>query len=802
MEATSLKVETSGPATTTRPFRTAAVLGAGTMGSQIAAHLANAGLTVYLLDIAPEDTPDKDAIVDKLFGRAKKLKPNPFFTADTSDRIVTGNFDDDFHYLSTVDWVIEVVVERMDIKKKVLKRIDETIGPDTVVSSNTSGLPIEQISADCSADFKRRFLGTHFFNPPRYLKLFEVIPTSDTDPDVLDRVLNFARIHLGKGTVIAKDRPYFIGNRIGIYGMLAAIRKFTSGEYSIEEVDSLTGPLTGRPKSATFRTADVVGLDVMHHVISNLHEAVPEDESRDAFEVPTILGRLVEENRLGAKSRAGFYSKVGKEIRSINPETFEYDAGAPEDLATLGDIKRLGGLDERLRGLWEDQTRAGSFFRDTTIDFLGYASRRIPEVSDLPADVDRAIKWGFGWEKGPFEIWDAIGFEKMIEAMRDRGYVIPAWVESMESSGNRAFYRKGAHGPQVYNPGTEGYVADETFADEISLAAIKTNDARTIWSNGEAALLDLGDDVAILEFRSKANSLGQEVLAAIDHAIDFVEQHDSLRGLVIGNEGTNFSVGANLGEAAMAVAMGQFEMIEEYLGQFQKTIQRIRYAERPVVVAVHQRVLGGGCEMLMACPNPVAAAESYAGLVELGVGLIPAGTGSMRLAALADSSAANGHDSEIQSFLMKYFEQVAMARVATSAEEAREMGYLPQGGIVVMNEARRFHVAKERVQFLSSQGYLPPPVHTAIRVLGRPAAAAMVVGATQFMWGKFISEYDLKLAGKLAHVLTGGDLTGPAEVHEDYLLELEREAFLSLLGEEKTMERVQHILTTNKPLRN
>ena len=802
MELSTIKTPTSEVTTSYKPFRTAAVLGAGTMGSQIAAHLANAGLSVLLLDIAPDDGKDKDAVVNKLFGRAKKMKPDPFFTSESASRIVTGNFDDDFERIADVDWVIEVVVERMDIKKKVLKRIDDTVGPETVVSSNTSGLPIAQISEDCSDSFKRRFLGTHFFNPPRYLKLFEVIPTDETDPEILGRVLHFARVHLGKGTVVAKDRPYFIGNRIGIYGMLGAFRKFTSGEYTIEEVDALTGPLTGRPKSATFRTADVVGLDVMHHVISNLHEAVPEDESRDAFAVPEILRRLVEEGRLGAKSKAGFYSKVGKEIKSINTDSFEYESAADKDLDSIAEIRKLGGLQNRLAGLWKDETRAGSFFRDTTLDFLGYASRRIPEVSDLPADVDRAIKWGFGWQKGPFEIWDAIGFEVILDAMRAEGYSIPDWVIHMQESGVTSFYRKQDGHTQVYNPVSQEYEDDRSYQDEISLASIKSDEKNTLWSNGEVGLLDLGDDVALLEFRSKANSLGQEVLEGLNHAIEHVENDPSLRGLVIGNAGTNFSVGANLGEAAMAVAMGQFDMIEGYLEHFQQTIQRVRYATKPVVVAGHQRILGGGCEMLMACPYPVVAAESYAGLVELGVGLIPAGTGTMRLAALAATQAANGHDSEIQSFLMKYFEQVAMAKVATSGEEAREMGYLSHEGMVVMNEARRFHVAKERVIFLSSSGYLPPPVNNSIRVLGKPAAAAMTIGGSQFAWGKFISEYDLKLAKTLAHVLSGGDLTGPADVHEDYLLELEREAFLSLLGEEKTMERIQHILTTNKPLRN
>ena len=478
----------------------------------------------------------------------------------------------------------------------------------------------------------------------------------------------------------------------------------------------------------------------------------------------------------------------------------EYTEPSKPDLPSIKEIKEAGGLRARLRALWNDDGRPGKFFKDTTVDLLGYASRRIPEVADLPADVDRAIKWGFGWKKGPFEIWDIIGFETVLGAMREAGLDIPAWIVEMEGSNTRSFYSATPTGVDVYRPDESKYVADVSFADEFGLTAIKSNPP--IWENSEAALLDIGDDVALFEFRSKANSLGQEVMAGLNEAISRVESDRNLRGLVIGNEGSNFSVGANLGEAAMAVAMGQIDEVASYVEKFQATIQRVRYAEKPVVVCGHQRILGGGCEMLMACTNPVAAAESYVGLVELGVGLIPAGSGTMRLAAQAAQLSPNGHDSEIQSVLMKYFEQVAMAKVATSATEAQEMGFLSGDADVVMNEARRFHVAKSKVVFLSESGYLPPPVHSSIRVLGTAAAAAMTIGASQFMWGRFISEYDLKLAKKLAHVLTGGDLTGPANVHEDYLLELEREAFMSLLTEEKTMERIQHILTTNKPLRN
>ncbi|NND72954.1 MAG: 3-hydroxyacyl-CoA dehydrogenase/enoyl-CoA hydratase family protein [Rhodothermales bacterium] len=784
-----------------RPFRSAAVLGAGTMGSQIAAHLANAGLHVHLLDIAPKDGGNKNAIVEKGLKAAMRLKPDPFFSKRIIDRITVGNFDEHFDRIADVDWVIEVVIERLDIKKSLLARVDATVGQGTVISSNTSGLPIALIAEDCSDSFKSRFLGTHFFNPPRYLKLFEVIPTEHTHPDVLSRVTDFARLHLGKGTVIAKDRPYFIGNRIGIYGILSAMRQFTDGTFSIEEIDTLTGPLTGRPKSATFRTADVVGLDVMHHVISNLHDAVPEDESVDKFAVPDVLNRLVSEGKLGAKTRAGFYRKEGKEILSVDPVSLEYTSAAPVNLPDLDDIRSAGDLDARLRALWANEGRAGQFFRETTLDLLAYSARRIPEITDRPSDIDKAIRWGFGWRKGPFELWDTIGFESVLSDMQKQSIELPDWILEMQS-GDQSFYRDADGATLSFVPYLSDFEIDEQHADEIDLASILTNQKKELWSNGESALIDIDDDVVLFEFRSKANSLGQEVMAGINEAIDKIENDPDIRGMVIGNQGTNFSVGANLGEAAMAVAMGQLEMVEQYVGQFQATIQRIRYAEKPVVVCGHQRILGGGCEMVMACPNPVLAAESYIGLVELGVGLIPAGSGTMRLAARAAEQSPNRYDSEIQSFLMKYFEAVAMAKVATSATEAGEMGFIDDRTEVVMNEARRFHVAKQRVAYLSEKGYLPPPVKNSIRVLGKAAAAAMIAGATQFKWGNYISDYDLHLATKLAHVMSGGELTGPSDVHEDYLLELEREAFMSLLTEEKTMERIQHILTTNKPLRN
>jgi 3-hydroxyacyl-CoA dehydrogenase len=790
------------PAWAYAPFRTAAVLGAGVMGSQIAAHLANAGLEVLLFDVTPESIGRegaKNSLVEGAFKAATKMKPDPFMSAEAQKRITLGNFDDDFDKIGEADWIIEVVVERMDVKQEVMERIEEGASDTAVISTNTSGLPIAQIAEGRSDGFKRRFVGTHFFNPPRYLKLFEVIPTEDTDPEVVNRVSSFARVHLGKGIVVAKDTPNFIGNRIGTYAMLGAVEQFESGDFSIEEIDALTGTLIGHAKSATFRTADVVGLDTLRHVTANLYEAIPEDESRGRFRVPDVLQRLVDLKQLGAKSKAGFYKKEGKTIRSFNPETGEY-----EDPKEVGfDVKafKKGDLPTRLRTLWKDDGRAGQFFRTTTLDLIGYTARRTPEISDSPANIDRALQWGFGWEMGPYEMWDVLGIDAVRDALAEHEIETPDWVASVPAEG---FYRDTEAGiPQVWTPGTGDYQDDPRPADEWGLTYLKEDENNTLWQNDEAALIDVGDGVALFEFRSKSNSLGQEVITGLREAIQKVEDERDLRGMIIGNEGNNFSVGANLGEVAMALAMGQASDLEPFIEAFQRAVFAIRYAQKPVVVATHQRVLGGGCEMTMACPHPVLAAETYMGLVELGVGLIPAGGGTTMMTAKAAELAGDPeHASDIQTVLRQHFEQIAMAKVAESARQAVEMNLVDDAAVIVMNDARRFHVAKSEVVRLSEQGYLPPPVRTHVKVLGAPGRAQFDVALHQFVEGGYISEYDRELAHRLAWVMTGGHLSAPAEVHEDYLLELEREVFLSLLGEEKTQARIQSILTTNKPLRN
>lgn len=803
MEATRLASETTlFDAPQAFPaFRTAAVLGAGTMGAQIAAHLANAGLEVQLLDIAPDDGSDKNAIVRRGLERARKASPAPFFSEQAAKRITTGNFDDDFGRIADADWVIEAVVERLDVKRSLFDRVEETVSADAIVSSNTSGLSISSIVEGRSEPFRRRFLGTHFFNPPRYLKLLELVPSSDTDPDVVRRIAHFGRIFLGKGIVVAKDTPYFIGNRIGVYAMLQAMRKFTQGEYTIEEIDTLTGPLTGRPKSGTFRTADVVGLDVMKDVAENLYEAVPNDDAREAFRAPELLEKLVERGSLGQKSGEGFYRKEGKTIKSVDSESLEYGNPAEQRLPGADAVQKAGALADRLRTLYEDNGRAGSFFRETMLDLLTYSARRVPEITENPADVDRAIRWGFGWEMGPFEIWDALGFERILTEATSQGYDVPDWVHSMRQEERTSFYRRSNGRLSVYVPSESDYIGDPRPDDHISLDIIKSSGEREIWASDSAALLDIGEGVALFEFRSKANTLGSAVMEALREAIDRVEHDSELKGLVVANEGKNFSVGANLVEMATAVQQGDIDLVAEYLRSFQQTIQRVRYARKPVCVAVHQRVLGGACEMVMACPNPVAAAESYIGLVELGVGLIPAGTGSMRLAELASRRAPKGHANFVQAVLQGYFENVAMAKVASSASEAREMGYLAPHARIVMHEDRRIYVGREEVRRLSSEGYMPP-ARSVFVALGRPTAAAFEVSVQQYVEGEFISEYDAFLANRLAFVITGGELSAPQEVDEEYMLELERDVFLGLLGREESRDRITHMLEKGKPLRN
>jgi 3-hydroxyacyl-CoA dehydrogenase len=781
------------------PFQTAAVLGAGVMGSQIAAHLANAGLTVHLLDISAKEG-SKNAIVEGAFKTIQKLRPNPFVTKNIVNQITLGNFDEHFNRINDAEWIIEAVVENLEIKQKLMKQIENVTDSSSIITSNTSGLPIRQISDGCSVSFKKRFMGTHFFNPPRYLKLLEIIPTEYTDQANLERIKWFGRVHLGKGIVIAKDTPNFIANRIGTYAIMQAIREFTDGKYTIEEIDTLTGELIGHPKSATFRTTDIVGLDTLVYVGENLYKAIPHDECREAHKPPKLMYQMVKNGLLGQKVKKGFYQKIGKEIYSINPESMEYE---PPKSLNLGDIKiysKIADLKDRIRQIYDDSGRAGEFTRRTLLDLIGYSARRVPEIADNPADVDQAVCWGFGWELGPFELCDSIGFDKILKDMSKADIEIPEWILKMKESGAKTFYQADSSGKKVYFP-ISGYTSVPEYEDEINLTTIKTEPNKTIFERSEAALLDLGDDVALYEFRSKANVLSSDVVEGIYQAIDYVEQND-FHGLVIGNNGKNFSVGANLAEAAQILVAGKMDELEILTRNFQNMIKRIRYARKPVVTAIHGMVLGGGCEITLASANVVAALESYIGLVELGAGLIPAGCGTTNLTAWASEMAASDYPSHIQPFLVNVFETVAMAKISTSATEAKELGLLKPEAIIVMNADRRIYAAKEEVLRLSREGYMPPPVRNSIIVLGEPGRAVLESAVYQLQKAGYATEYDQFLASRLTYVMTGGDVSASTPVHENYLYELEIDVFLSLLKEQKTQERVESILKKNRPLRN
>ena len=776
-----------------KPFRTAAVLGAGVMGSQIAAHLANAGLTVHLLDIpAPEG--NKNAIVEAAWQKALKLKPPILFTDKVARRVTLGNFDEHLDRLSDVDWVIEAVVENLAIKQQLMARIEGIISHQAIVSTNTSGLSVNEIARGLPLSFRQRFLGTHFFNPPRYLKLLELIPTEDTDIDVLVRLEWFGRLHLGKGIVIANDTPNFIANRIGIYATMMAIKAFTDEGYTIEEIDLLTGTLVGRPKSATFRTADLVGLDTLVYVAKNLYPAIPRDESREVFRIPALLDKLVEAGMLGAKTGRGFYTKRGK-ILSLNPDTFDYESARPIDLGDLESIKKLE-LGDRLKELYKDRGRAGQFFRKYILSILSYSSYRIPEITDSPAEIDRAMRWGFGWELGPFEIWDVLGFKTVITDMQTADIPLADWiVETIEHHQVAGFYQSDT----VFSP-SDGYSTLNNPEDEIELKIIKSHPENTIWENEEAALLDIGDGVVLYEFRSKGNTLSFKVMAGLIEVLNILED-SNYQGMVIGNGNLNFCGGANLMEIGTLADLNLLDASVVVL-QFQKTLQRIHYFPKPIVAAVRGLALGGGCELVMACPQVVAAAESYIGLVELSVGLIPGAGGIMRMAAWAAEHAANETASQVQPFVQRVFETVGMAKVANSAYEAQELGFLSPTAKVIMNSDRRLYVAKQEVLRLALEGYAPIPRRDNIMVLGKPGKAALEQAAYVFQQGGYISEYDRFLANRLAYVLTGGELSAPSLVSEDYLLQLERDLFVPLLKEEKTQERIAHVLKTKKPLRN
>ena len=797
----------------------AAVLGAGTMGAQIAAHLANAGVPTLLLDIAPRElTAEEQAkgltlespqvrnrIARSGLEAAKNAKPAAFFTPDNASLVTTGNFDDDLPKLKDRDLIIEAVVENLDIKRSLFERVEQHRRPGSIVASNTSGIPIHLLAEGRSEDFKQHFIGVHFFNPPRYLHLVEIIRTEWTKPEVSCFLYGFLDERLGKGVVPAKDRPNFIANRIGTFGALYTIKTMLDDGYSIEEVDKLTGPAVGRPKSATFRTFDLVGLDVFTHVIKNLYEALPEDEEREMFVVPGVLAQMVQRGLLGNKTKAGFYKKQKgegdkREIWTLDTATLDYRPSEKVKLPALDMAKNIDDLPERIKALVWSKDRAGAFLWKTISRTLAYAAKRIPEIADNVVEVDRAMRWGFGWELGPFEVWDAIGVEKSVARMKEEGVAIPANVEQMLAAGATSFYKKDDGQQSYFDFKTGKYVP---LMDQPGVLVLKSVKDRTgvIKKNAGASLVDLGDGVACLEFHSKMNAIGGDTLQMLKFALSEVDKN--FLGLVVGNQGANFCVGANIMLMLMEAQEENWEELDMMSRVFQTATMSLRYSPKPVVVAPFQMVFGGGCEMVLHADRVRAAAETYIGLVEVGVGIIPGGGGTKEmLVRMLDLIPKGADDADPFPFVKRAFETIALAKVATSAEEARALGFLSNEDSISMNQDRLIADAKKEVLALAATGYVAPQPRTDILALGNPALATLKLGIHQMKRAGYISDHDAEIGAQLARILTGGDLNHPTRVSEQYLLDLEREAFLSLIGTRKTQERMAHMLKTGKPLRN
>jgi len=799
-----------------RRINKVAVIGSGIMGSGIACHFANIGVEVLLLDIVPRELTDEEKkkgltlndkavrnrIVNNDLQRAIKSNPAPLYHKDFAKRISTGNLEDDISKVNTADWIIEVVVERLDIKKQVFENLAKHRKEGTLITTNTSGIPIHLMSEGHSEDFQKHFCGTHFFNPPRYLKLFEIIPGPKTSPEVLDFLNEYGEKFLGKTSVVAKDTPAFIGNRIGIFGIQSLFHQVKEMGLTVEEVDKLTGPVIGRPKSATFRTVDVVGLDTLVHVANGIYENVPDDEEHETFRLPKFINTMMENKWLGSKSGQGFYKKVknddgSSEILSLDLESMEYRKSKKASFGTLEKTKSVDNVVDRFPILIKGEDKAGEFYRKNFGAMFAYVSKRIPEITDELYKIDDAMKAGFGWENGPFEIWDAVGVKKGIELIKDLGKEPAPWVNEMLESGVDSFYEVREGNTYYYSipdkihkkiPGQDAFI----ILDNI-------RKSKEVWSNKDVVVEDLGDGILNVEFRSKMNSIGGDVLAGVNKAIDLAEA--SFDGLVIANNGKNFSVGANIGMIFMMAVEQEYEELNAAVKYFQDTSMRIRYSSIPVVVAPHGMTLGGGCEFTLHADRVVAAAESYIGLVEFGVGVIPGGGGSKEMAMRA-SDTFKKDDVELNR-LQEYFLTIGMAKVSTSAYEAYDTGILQKGkDIVIVNQNRQIAVAKEVARFMADQGYTKPIPRTDVKVLGKQALGMFLVGTDQMVAGNYISEHDKKIANKLAYVMAGGDLSEASYVSEQYLLDLEREAFLSLTGERKTLERLQHMIQKGKPLRN
>ncbi len=797
-----------------RSIKKIAIIGSGIMGSGIACHFANIGIEVLLLDILPRELSDKEEaqgltletesvrnrIVNDSLKASLLSKPSPIYDQKFSSRISTGTIDDDLHKIKGVDWIMEVVVERLDIKQQVFEKIEKHRTPGTLITSNTSGIPIQFMNKGRSEDFQKHFAVTHFFNPPRYLKLFEVVPGPNCKQEVTDFLMLYGEKFLGKTSVLAKDTPAFIGNRIGIFGIMSLFHQVKEMGLTVEEVDKLTGPLIGRPKSATFRTVDVVGLDTLVHVANGLYKNCPNDEAHDLFKLPEFINTMMNNNWLGSKSKQGFYKKEinagKKEIFTLDLDTLEYRSKKSANFATLELTKKVDKVIDRFPILVNGKDKAGRFFRKNFAAMFAYVQNRIPEISDETYRIDDAMKAGFGWEHGPFQIWDAIGIEKGIQLMKEEGYEVNPWVNEMLSQGNSSFYSINNGAKHYYDIPSKSQV--KVPGQEAFIILENVRETKTIWRNSGASIQHLGDGVLNVEFQSKMNTLGGEVLQAINKGIDLAEsEYDAL---ILGNQGANFSVGANLAMAFMMAIEQEYDELNFSVKYFQDTVMRMRYSSCPTLITPHGYTFGGACELTMHADKVIAAAETYIGLVEFGVGIIPGGAGSKEMAVRASEGLLK--DDVKLNKLRDYFITVAMAKVATSAHEAYDLGFLKEHkDIVIVNKNRQLATAKRHAVLMLENGYTQP-VPKQVKVLGQQALGMFLVGTDSLEKGHYASEHDKKMANKLGYVMAGGDLSEPTIVSEQYLLDLEREAFMSLMTERKTLERIEHMLKTGKPLRN
>ena len=798
-----------------RNINKVAVLGSGVMGSRIACHFANVGVEVLLLDIPPRElTPKEEAkglqlshpsvknrIVNDSLKFALKSNPSPIYRKSFASRITTGNFDDDLAKIADCDWTIEVIVERLDIKQQMFERVEKYRKPGTLITSNTSGIPIHMLIEGRSEDFRKHFCGSHFFNPPRYLKLLEIIPTPATDPAITSFLMEYGETFLGKTTVLCKDTPAFIANRVGVFSIQALFHTVADMGLTVEQVDKLTGPVMGRPKSATFRTCDVVGLDTLVHVANGVRDNCPDDEQRSLFEIPSYVTKMVENGWLGSKTKQGFYKKVKDEkgkstILSLDLNSLEYTPQVKAKFATLEMAKPIEDLAKRTKALFNGQDQAGEFYKRSFSGVFAYVSNRIPEITDALYKIDDAMRAGFGWELGPFETWDAVGIEAALKDMNSRGLVVSPWINQMIEKGITSFY-KTEDGLKYYYDLESGYYA-LIPGQESKIALANLPESAVVWKNSGTTVYDLGDGILNIAFHTKMNTIGGEVLAGLNKALDLAEA--SYKGLVVANEGQNFSAGANVGMIFMMAVEQEYDELDFAIRAFQNTMMRVRYSNVPVVAAPHGLTLGGACELCLHADKVIANAETYMGLVEFGVGLIPGGGGTKEFAVRTSEELKDG-DIRINTLRNKFL-TVGQAKVSTSAHEAFDLGYLKEGkDEVIVSREQQIAYAKQACLQLANKGYAQPAKRK-VTVLGQEGLGIVFVGAHSMMSGDYISEHDKLISEKLGFVLCGGDLSENTEVSEQYLLDLERRAFLELCGERKTLERMQSLLKTGKILRN